>query len=310
MKKLLPYILILVILVVSFGFAFTVTYAQNYTTTTPTATNLNTTQSITVDGGPLPTPSPTTETQILNVQPTPLQPLQSLPLSGTSVTPTTTTNTTSTTCTGTGLGKIICQLQQILNAIIPLLLALGVVYFVWGVVRFMISDAEEAKTKGKDQIIYGLVGLAVIISLWGLVAILVNTFHLGGQNAPAFNALVPSQSGGTSSASCSAGLTSSSKFQDYLSYFSICLINNAVVPFIFAIAVVMFIWGVVKFFIVNADEEAKREQGKQFMIWGIVALAVMLSVWGLVGVLSSTFGFDSVIPKVVPPGSSSSTTTP
>ena len=41
------------------------------------------------------------------------------------------------------------------------------------------------------------------------------------------------------------------------------------------------------------------------MIWGIVALAVMLSVWGLVGILGSTFGLGtgSVLPQVVPPGS-------
>jgi hypothetical protein len=70
----------------------------------------------------------------------------------------------------------------------------------------------------------------------------------------------------------------------------------------------MFIWGVIKFFIINADEEAKREQGKQFMIWGIIALAVMLSVWGLVGILSNTFGLSgSVLPQVTPPGASQTT---
>ena len=55
-----------------------------------------------------------------------------------------------------------------------------------------------------------------------------------------------------------------------------------------------------KFFIFESDEEAKREQGKQFMLWGIVALAVMLSVWGLVHLLGNTFGIEYVIPKVKP----------
>ena len=40
------------------------------------------------------------------------------------------------------------------------------------------------------------------------------------------------------------------------------------------------------------DEEAIRSQGKQFMIWGVVSLAVMISVWGLVHVLSDTFGIS------------------
>lgn len=38
------------------------------------------------------------------------------------------------------------------------------------------------------------------------------------------------------------------------------------------------------------------------MIWGIIALAVMLSVWGLVGILGSTFNIGtSVLPQVTPP---------
>jgi hypothetical protein len=65
----------------------------------------------------------------------------------------------------------------------------------------------------------------------------------------------------------------------------------------------MFVWGVVKFFFINADEEAKRAQGKQYMIWGIIALAVMLSIWGLVSILGATFGIktNSVLPQVTPP---------
>ena len=51
-----------------------------------------------------------------------------------------------------GLGSVICQINELLGSILPALIAFGVVYFIWGVVRFMIADGEEAKTKGKDQI--------------------------------------------------------------------------------------------------------------------------------------------------------------
>ena len=78
-----------------------------------------------------------------------------------------------------------------------------------------------------------------------------------------------------------------------------CNISKFVIPLIFALALAAFIWGVVQFFILNSDEEAKREQGKQFIVWGIVALAVMLSVLGLVRVLGNTFG-------ILPGGSPSS----
>ena len=53
-----------------------------------------------------------------------------------------------------------------------------------------------------------------------------------------------------------------------------------------------------------ATEEAKKAKGKQFMIWGIVALTVMMGVWGLVGILGATFGTNTtVLPqtKLAPP---------
>jgi hypothetical protein len=56
-------------------------------------------------------------------------------------------------------------------------------------------------------------------------------------------------------------------------------------------------WGVVQY-ILNNEEEAKREKGKQFMLWGIIALFVMFSVWGLIKVLGNTFGIQYVIPQV------------
>ena len=81
-----------------------------------------------------------------------------------------------------GLGGLLCKLHQVLNFVVPVLIALGVVYFVWGVVQYVIYDEEEAKKKGRDSMIYGIIGLAVIIGLWGLVYAVVNTFNLDNTN--------------------------------------------------------------------------------------------------------------------------------
>jgi len=89
---------------------------------------------------------------------------------------------------------ILFRIQELLNSALPVLVALGVVYFVWGVVMYVIYDEEEAKNKGKERMIYGVIGLAVIIGLWGLVHFVLNTFRLQ-QPAPSpyeFNQLLPS----------------------------------------------------------------------------------------------------------------------
>jgi hypothetical protein len=88
----------------------------------------------------------------------------------------------------------------------------------------------------------------------------------------------------------------SSKNIGDLFHFVTCLIEVSIIPLMFAIAVLVFIYGVVKF--IGTEESAEKEDGRQFMIWGIVALAVMFSIWGLVTILGNTFGVSNVIPQL------------
>ena len=76
--------------------------------------------------------------------------------------------------------QVICVIGNILDTVIPILIVLGIVYFVWGVVQYVISSDEEAKKKGKNRMIYGIIGLVVIVAMWGLVGIVTNTFGLSG----------------------------------------------------------------------------------------------------------------------------------
>jgi len=64
------------------------------------------------------------------------------------------------------------------NALVPLILAFAFIVFIWGVFRFFIADTEEAKTRGRELLVYGLIGFFVIISVWGIVNLLINTFDL------------------------------------------------------------------------------------------------------------------------------------
>jgi len=74
-------------------------------------------------------------------------------------------------------------------------------------------------------------------------------------------------------------------------------ITNTLVPLVFAIALVVFIWGLFMSFILGGSDPEKQKQGRDLMLWGIVAFFVMVSVWGLVNVLSGILGID---PGVAP----------
>ncbi len=65
---------------------------------------------------------------------------------------------------------------------------------------------------------------------------------------------------------------------------------NRLIPFIIALTVLVFLWGVFKFVIANDAE--KRKEARGYMVWGIVSLFVMVAVWGLVNVLVRTFQLD------------------
>ena len=90
---------------------------------------------------------------------------------------------TNTCSYQTGISQVICTIGGILNTLIPILIVLGVVYFVWGVITYMIGSDEEAKKKGRDRIIFGIIGLVVIVGMWGLVHIVTSTFNLNNNNS-------------------------------------------------------------------------------------------------------------------------------
>lgn len=75
--------------------------------------------------------------------------------------------------------------------------------------------------------------------------------------------------------------------------FIINTINNIIVPVIFAIAFIVFLWGAFQTFIMGANDEKVKDNGKNLMLWGLIGFFVMVSVWGLVNILTGTVSFGN-----------------
>ncbi len=72
-------------------------------------------------------------------------------------------------------------LEQIVNPLIGLIFALAVAYFLYGVFEFMSNqENEEMKTTGKSHMIWGIVGIAIMLSVWGILNLIINTLGLSG----------------------------------------------------------------------------------------------------------------------------------
>ena len=79
---------------------------------------------------------------------------------------------------------------------------------------------------------------------------------------------------------------------------------NAAIGLFITLAIVVFFWGLIKY-LVNAGEE--KSEGLQIMFYGVVAIFVMVSIWGIIRLLQSTFQVTSTSP-VIPQGIQINTT--
>jgi uncharacterized membrane protein len=79
----------------------------------------------------------------------------------------------------TDIPGVVEKIMAILNVVIPLIIAIAVVVFLVGVVKYITAGGDpEKRTEARNVIIYGIIGLFVMVAVWGLVNLLVSTFNL------------------------------------------------------------------------------------------------------------------------------------
>ena len=73
-------------------------------------------------------------------------------------------------------------------------------------------------------------------------------------------------------------------------------IVNLLIPIFFALALLAFFYGIFQY-IRSAGDPAEASAGKSIMIYGVIAIAVMASVFGITRLLQTTFGInDTSVP--------------
>ncbi|PCI29646.1 hypothetical protein COB55_01745 [Candidatus Wolfebacteria bacterium] len=72
---------------------------------------------------------------------------------------------------------------------------------------------------------------------------------------------------------------------------------NLLIPVVVSLALLVFFWGLAKFML-SAGDETGVQEGKQLMLWGTIALFIMVSIFGIVGLIAGDFGGDTLIPQL------------
>ncbi len=69
--------------------------------------------------------------------------------------------------------------------------------------------------------------------------------------------------------------------------------NGTLIPAIFALAFLVFIWGMFKAFILGGSDEEKQGEGKQLILYAVIGFVVMISLWGIVNLFAKSLNLDN-----------------
>ena len=88
----------------------------------------------------------------------------------------------SLTGKGETLDQFILNVNKfIINPLIMLLFALAVVFFLYGVFEFIShQEDEEAKTKGKSHMMWGIIGITIMMGVFTIMNMIINTLNIEG----------------------------------------------------------------------------------------------------------------------------------
>jgi len=96
-----------------------------------------------------------------------------------------------------GVEGLIETLICLVSSLVPLLVSIAILVFFWGMVKFIAhADDEKAVTEGRQLMIWGLVGIFVIIALWSIVGYIQESLGLdvgglGDVSAPSLPTTIP-----------------------------------------------------------------------------------------------------------------------
>ncbi|HEY4499500.1 MAG TPA: hypothetical protein VJH94_05625 [Candidatus Paceibacterota bacterium] len=76
-----------------------------------------------------------------------------------------------------GLVALGPAILKVLSICFQIMIAISVIVILWGIVQMMVNaDKEEARTAGRLKLMWALVSILMIVSVWGLAYMVVRTF--------------------------------------------------------------------------------------------------------------------------------------
>ena len=89
------------------------------------------------------------------------------------------------------LKSLITDIVGVINSLVPVLIGIAMVLFIWGIIRYVIANSPEKVSEARNYMILGIVGLTVMLSVWGLAFLVKNTLFPNAQLPTGFSINMP-----------------------------------------------------------------------------------------------------------------------
>lgn len=176
-------------------------------------------------------------------------------------------------------------LQNIIKALFPIMTAAGFLAVGYNLIKFLSSKTSTDQSIYKTGIINSFAGLLIMFIIFGLIKILAGTLGITSLGAP-IGIADPSGS----------GLGRQGSFR-YIIFSSTDFISSKMVPILSASAV-LFFFGNIIISMTKTDQEAERTKLNNYLVWGILAIFILFTLFSIVGIFSgSLFGTGAIIPQ-------------
>jgi len=88
------------------------------------------------------------------------------------------------------LKTLVESIREIIDMVIPIMVSIALLGFFYGLVRYIFGK-EDDKAQAKKTMIWGVVALFVMVTVWGLVAFIGDSVGIAQDPAPAIAPLIP-----------------------------------------------------------------------------------------------------------------------
>lgn len=106
---------------------------------------------------------------------------------------------------------VLQRIMGIINIATFIVVGLALLFFFWGLAKYILGGpGSDDKGAGRNMMIWGIIALFVMVSVWGLVRVLSNTFGIGTGGSPAIPGVGGIGVGGGSGTNVNVGVQGSS----------------------------------------------------------------------------------------------------